>query len=62
MEDSIHIETQKILFKETVEKNIQKNTQENINESVRQCLGCRDGLANQEAHMEFGGCLYSSFS
>lgn len=58
MEDSIHIEKQKILFKEIVEKNIQ----ENINESVRQCLGCRDGLANQEAHMEFGGCLYSSFS
>lgn len=23
------------------------------------CIGCRDGLANQETHMEFGGCLYS---
>ena len=27
-------------------------------EHTYECFGCRDELANQEAHMEPGGCLY----
>ncbi len=32
-------------------------------EKINSCLGCRDGiLANQEAHMDIGGCLHSYLS
>lgn len=24
------------------------------------CWGCKEGLANQQGHMEYGGCLYQS--
>ena len=27
-------------------------------EEKTSCLGCQQGLANQEAHMDIGGCLY----
>lgn len=26
------------------------------------CMGCHQGLANQEAHMDIGGCLYTDYN
>lgn len=32
---------------------------ERIPNMQEECIACQEGLANQEAHMEEGGCLYS---
>jgi len=26
--------------------------------SLEECWGCKENLANQQAHMGYGGCLY----
>lgn len=28
-------------------------------DEIAPCQGCRDGMANQMAHMDYGGCLYN---
>lgn len=30
----------------------------NVNNTATECTGCLENQANQQAHMDYGGCLY----
>ena len=37
----------------------QIQNKENEMNNTLQCYGCKQRLANQEAHMDYGGCLFN---